>query len=191
MLRKPLIRRLYCRNMTLVKEIFPAATDSRFIRAVSIWIGYIRILFITLEINFSYLFPLTPAGYPCHRLFPHEPNSDSAARSQRVSEWASLPERRQRVREAHPGFNKCSCLTRRGLDELNSLRTIFCWRHEYLIWGVCRDYQRWTFMLDKAKVSTLPLVPLICYDSQDLDAARIVASFKSLLFEKMNKTDGL
>lgn len=45
-------------------------------------------------------------------------------------------------------------------------------------------------MFDKAKMSTLPLVPLICYDSQDLDAAHIVASLNNLLFGK-NKTDDL
>lgn len=33
---------VHCRNMTLEKEIFPAATDSRFIRAVSIRTGYDR-----------------------------------------------------------------------------------------------------------------------------------------------------
>lgn len=52
-----LIRRLYCRNMTLVKEIFPAATDSRFIRAVSIWRGYLRILYNLWKEFLTFLSP--------------------------------------------------------------------------------------------------------------------------------------
>lgn len=75
--------------MTLEKEIFPAATDSRFIRAVSISLIYIYVCVLivlhvigwTLVTSFSsvpchWLF--NPGGYPCHRLFSNEPDTDPA-----------------------------------------------------------------------------------------------------------------
>lgn len=50
-----------------------------------------------------------PGGHPCHWLFPDEPDAHPAARSQRVPERASLPERHPRVRAAHPGSRQRSC----------------------------------------------------------------------------------
>lgn len=79
--------------MTLEKEIFPAATDSRFIRAVSIGrvhskenkeVSYVNVLPFTMTC-WIFMFMIL-GGYPCNRLFPNEPDTNPAARSQRVSE---------------------------------------------------------------------------------------------------------
>lgn len=125
--------------MTLEKEIFPAATDSRFIRAVSI--TSFDIVSKMWEFSLKSAYFLTSGGNSRYRLLPNEPHSDSAARSQRVSERASVPERHRRVREAHPSFNKCSRLSRRGLDP----PLLFNPRISQMICRVIyRDYQRKT-----------------------------------------------
>lgn len=109
-----------CRNVTLEKEIFPAATDSRFIRAVSVCKD-IKEAISPLSLVTSSCAPperqqvrglfsgSALGGHPCHWIFPHEPDADPAARPQRVPERASLPERHQRVRAAHPGSRQRSC----------------------------------------------------------------------------------
>ena len=92
-----------------------------------------------------YLCCLNLGGYPCYRLFPHEPDANPAARSQRVSERAGLPERHQHLRESHPNSRQRPCVPWRGLDETSSVNllsnTFHSWS-EYLTWRICRDYQR-------------------------------------------------
>lgn len=145
-----------CRNVTLEKEIFPAATDSRFIRAVSIckdikeaispWRDATSSCALPAQRQVRGLFPGSAlGGHPCHWIFPHEPDTDPAARSQRVPERASLSERHRRVRAAHPGSRQRPCLSRRGLDNsliFNPLRKTLRGWSEYWTWIICRDYQR-------------------------------------------------
>lgn len=83
--------------MTLEKEIFPAATDSRFIRAVSICTDINRRHSVERHRRFLCVPPVlqqvmglfiasAAGGYPSDWLFPDEPDANPAARSQRVPE---------------------------------------------------------------------------------------------------------
>lgn len=126
---------LHCRNMKLEKEIFPAATDSRFIRAVSTDITEKKNRRKSNQSVFSYMTLLGKAvpflqfcarskvcllrlgGYPCHWLFPNEPDANPVAWSQRVPKWASLPERHQCIWEAHLSSCQRSCLSWWGLGK--------------------------------------------------------------------------
>lgn len=98
----------FCRKLTLEKEIFPAATDSRFIRAVST--GPVPVqrkrhtsschCFVHFFVFAACRLSLYPGGDPCHRLLTHEPDADPAARPQRVPERAGLPEGHRHLPEA-------------------------------------------------------------------------------------------
>lgn len=116
-----------CRNVTLEKEIFPAATDSRFIRAVSVCKNFTRGSLCMKRQLRGWSPASALGGHPCHRLFSHEPDAHPAARPQRVPERAGLPERHRGVRAAHPGSRQRPCPPRRGLD--HSLIIILSERH--------------------------------------------------------------
>lgn len=159
---------VHCRNMTLEKEIFPAATDSRFIRAVSKTTGYNREKRGEKSPPGHSFCGVTLFGGKPFNSFPSQPGHRSVCYVH--CRWVSL-------RSAFPpwtGHQSCCTITTsfwmrksswtasvylRGSSRLlpaslpvlmrlrqilifNPLYNILHGWSEYLTWIICRDYQR-------------------------------------------------
>lgn len=121
-----LLRLCLFRNMKLKCEIFPAATDSRYIRAVSICVfplfvsHLVTSLVTSLRSCLCYLTSpcILFAGRPPSNWFlSHEPHSCAAARPQWIPEWAGLSSWDWHLCPPHCSTCECCSSTSRSLSK--------------------------------------------------------------------------
>lgn len=148
---------LHCRNMTLEKEIFPAATDSRFIRAVSICTDINRRHSVERHRRFFFLHSsCSAAGYGfvfcvCCRwvsqrlAFPQWTGRQSCC-TITTSSWMSKSSWKASMylsgsSRLSPAFLPVLMRLRQVLISNPLRNTLHGWS-EYWTWIICRDYQR-------------------------------------------------